>query len=606
MRRTTVGMGIAAGVVAALVATELGAPASGDDRKDPTSDDVVVIGEKPGDSIGAIVRDALPRDGGSTSGGSLLILLIDPGTNTRAIVPAIREGLGKVLGELATRKTTPPSILVAKMRGPTEAPQIVLDATADAKRIDEAMLAVTGEAADPNYHDAFASSRAILSAPALDRFAGSVHLAIVSLDNPDLESGVDETAKALTDRGVRVHVLAPPTVYQDPYWLRPASRAPTDQPFALHGPESGIRQLPVGLAFQLMDPNGGVGSALGHWGLMRLAGATGGRYYLTNGPQTTTIDPFCKLITCPLCSGGHDLCDRPFNATVMRYGNSVDLRDRRALARAVEGDRLGRSILKTWAVIYELECSDSTPPGVEGGTSRANPAQPGVVAAGGARPFLFPVHYGDTLRLRTGLAVPLRNGPWSVWRKRAEKAIPELEAAAKSLRNAIKSHGKAARSRTLAAAEVTLALTYVTIFNCKQAAFLSDALNGVLDSVQLRSDARVFLKNVPFCHGAEAALEAEFLGEPAIKGDKKRLHALMSDLLERYRSSPWELVLRRAGLAYFEPRVVTPGPAIYRGPPRIRPRPRGPEATKPPAPPKPPRPPTRPTGPATGRTATGG
>jgi hypothetical protein len=407
------------------------------------------------------------------------------------------------------------------------------------------------------------------SARAYDRFKGRKVLVLFTPENSDSEDDPEGTLRFLKSQGATVFVISREAVYSDPFWQQRASPVR----FRFHGPETAEIEFPGRWTLQYFDPHEGVPSGFGCWGMSRIASETGGKYFLYYPDGEGRC--YCSTIGCPLCSGQHLACDFGYTPGFLRYGHEPDLRSRAEYRQNLSRCKLYLAYVMAWQTCYELGLFDMGPPFRPGTTTGESTRRCGP--RGG---HLLP--RGSTAAL---------NSPWAGWKANALAAIPKAEATRKALRRTAKRYKSSAPPRIVAACDTFDAALTVTLFNLKQLVLYCDLLQKRQKSMSPRT--RIWIRKYPFCHGTKPLEGVEFLGDSALSREKKRMLKRIQVLLQKYALSPWGLVIKRLGVAYFEEYIPQPGGRTT----WKRPPPRGKQAEKPQ---------TGPTRPTTSRPKSGG
>lgn len=486
--------------------------------------------------------------GGAQDGERTVLVLVDPGAGlgqagfadafaqamqqNREVLARTRLGLG-VIGQKGT-------VVVP----PTDQHDRVLAA------LREALQRPTGE-----FLDVYADVRA--AAAAFGRGGGERVLLLVTLENGDVESDVDGTARELQSGNVRCEVLTSEATLADCYWAaRPYQEKPRNT--TLTGADGAVIDVPWGWLFQFGSANEVTPAGFAMWGLTRLAAATGGRVFLHSSAAQTQHQ--CAIhARCLFCTGDHlPPGDAWSGALVDRLGPL-------ALGRgdtyaALGGDPWFRAMVEAWRAAAEAGLVASSP-GLKITSSGAQPDR--------ARP-------GRDLDL-TDTAAFERHA------RRAEEAAANAAKIAERLARRLEEIAPdTGLPRCEAAARYTRVLLQLTRVNlitfagwCRDVApglFGRDAVEPLppeIPSVD-RDDrpAGIGWSNLCLCHGVRPFFAVELPGGPALRTELEALDRLFADFEARYGQSQFGMLLRRNGIAQFWPTF----PGIAGKLPRQRPK----------------------------------
>ena len=96
-------------------------------------------------------------------------------------------------------------------------------------------------------------------------------------------------------------------------------------------------------------------------------------------------------------------------------------------------------------------------------------------------------------------------------------------------------------------------------------------------------------RNFFLCHGGKALRGVRFLGGPEVEKEKQHLIDVAMQVIDRHRSTPWEILARRAGFVILLP-TVQAGTANQKNRPKPKSSGSGDNATATPNPNRPNRP----------------
>jgi hypothetical protein len=374
--------------------------------------------------------------------------------------------------------------------------------------LGEALAHPAGE-----FLDVYADVRTALAA--FGTGGGERVLFLVTLENGDVESDVDGTARDLQRAKVRCEVLSSEATLADSYWAaRPYQQKPRNT--TLTGADGAVIDVPWGWLFQFGSANEVTPAGFAMWGLTRLAAATGGRVFLYAAAAQTRHE--CALHgRCLFCKNDHLPVDDEWSAVLVdRLGPS-------ALARSDAHDALGadpcfRAMVDAWRAAAEAGLVNSAP-GLKLTTSGAEPDR--------ARP-------GRDLDLTDGAAFERHA-------KRADEAAAKAAQIGERLdaRLAAIAAGTA-QPRCEAAARYTRVLLQLTRVNlitfagwCREVApglFGRDAVDPLLPEIAAvaRDDRPIGIgySNFCLCHGVQPFFAVELPGRPALRAELELLDRL--------------------------------------------------------------------------------
>jgi hypothetical protein len=360
---------------------------------------------------------------------------------------------------------------------------------------------------------------------------------LVSLENGDGESGLEETGALLRKTGTVLSVVGRSAFLSDSYWLHRAS--PGGRDLEMRGQDAAYDDLPWGWLLQRSWATETVPSGFGLFGPARLASLSGGRYHLFY-PSSATRSACSPYAGCRLCAGDHADCGTHYEAHRLRdVAPAVfsRLEARRTLAR----DPLFLTLLKVWGKAASAGLVYSRPPLRPGpGLLREERRRLGTLA-----PVLASTNFGSIAR-------------------RAEKLAASCSRLARELEEAL-AYADPSRvdKRTVALVETTRTYLLVTRLNlrllqafCARAPDLMDDKPRVPPEVPLfgpdhRHARSLTFTNQCFCHGTKALERLEIPGLKEAGADRDQAFAAVERLLARYDGTPFGRTARVMGVSIF-------------------------------------------------------
>jgi hypothetical protein len=206
-----------------------------------------------------------------------------------------------------------------------------------------AAIAAQLDKPDAQFHDPYKALRE--SSRALSKSKGKRVVLLVTFDNVDVESELEQTVQLMNRAGITVHVLTGESYLSDSYWVDKSYRqAPRGA--QLIGSDAAIVDMPWGWLFQSAIANEVSPAGFTTYGLGRLAAGTGGRVFLFTPPSDTGHR--CVIYgTCPFCSGDHVQ-----ELEVYRDGRMAliapELGERQAVLRGLASDPWFRAVHRVW------------------------------------------------------------------------------------------------------------------------------------------------------------------------------------------------------------------------------------------------------------------
>jgi len=386
--------------------------------------------------------------------------------------------------------------------------------------------------------DVYAAVRKAI--PLVSRQPGRREIVLVTLENGDVETKLENTVAALKKAKVRLTVVAREAFLSDSYWL--SGSAALIQPpkgAELAGPDSAFVDIPWGWLFQFRRITEVAPSGHAMFGLSRLAAATGGRvhiYYPKRGTHT------CSLYsTCVFCKNDHTAPYEVFRAPRIKAIEPL-LGSRKEIYKAAARDPYYAAVLRAWSAA----------------------AKAGLIRV---RPMMRPS--GSTLVPETRIhsTVTAWTGTsWKRWARDATKLANAADRISKKLQTETsKASGGSDRYRSIA--ELTFMMLRVTRINllycaayCRELAprhFAKKRKDPPLpERAIIPDDYRISglgYSAMSLCHGAQPFLRLHLPGGDKLKQELVRLDTDYKMFLRRNAYSPFASALARMGIARFHP-----------------------------------------------------
>ncbi len=395
---------------------------------------------------------------------------------------------------------------------------------------------------------------------------GRRHVVLLSFENVDCESDVENTLRMLIDRSVTLHVIGRGAYLSDSWWTIRLSEEPETadslpKGAAGAGPHAPFRELPVGFIFakELNDPPSGFGV----WAWCRLASSTGGSYYshYPGGDDGTT---FCDYHHCPFCDGKHQACVVPYTDSYLKLLRP-DLRSRAEFLGEAAKSPLWTAVKAGWDGAAQAGVVNTVHPGF-------NPAElPEPPKAGVNEKF------NALLEKLTG------QYPWTSRAKAAQGAANALGSAIAKVEKAVRQF--ASVKATAGEADLRAQAVLKTLeAELKAARFNLDQFqlfclevhaeekgkikpgpgerSGAPGRPDLAFTTMIMIDNVFFCHGSGPIRELKWLAGK----DTKAMLADLCDVVDRniadHARTPFELANRRIALALFRPIYIPLEPQV--------------------------------------------
>jgi len=367
---------------------------------------------------------------------------------------------------------------------------------------------------------------------------GRKAIVLFTVENGDTERFVERTAALLRKTRSKLFVISREGIYSDPYWKRRTAETKKHKPLTLAGPETPLIEYPWGFLFQQRDPQASIPAGYGIYGLNRLVAQSGGAYYLYDPPSSSS-QRYCSYASCRVCSGSHQRCGAVFNQYLLKQLEPSTL-SRRQYAYLVQRSPTWRLIRAAWRDCYRMGVIYSKPPALTGSISKApsNTTRSyyswnlGALSAAGAKARKDRVTLDAYIKRLAKLPQP-------------KKMTPFIR-------------------RTQATADVLRCQLLVTRFNLGQLIHLASWAKVVLSGIPQSGIEQPYLSpglsattvgvtyaNYLLCHGTRPLRAIQWLGGKRADAELKTLSQIVDKTLDKYRRTPWELLIRRAGLVKF-------------------------------------------------------
>ena len=486
--------------------------------------------------------DIVLRGSGEADAKRTLVILVDPTPSLRAagFSDLLERALAKAKGE------NPKRALALGIVGDKDTLRVT--PTRDTGAVLAAVRASLEKPAD-GFRNVYEHVRRVASL--LARRSGSRELFLVSLENGDGEDDLEATASALSRLHVHCSVLTTEAYLADSFYVSGSRAVPRGlTPGAGDAP---YVTLPWGWLFQQAIANETTPSGFAHYGLTRLAAASGGKVFLYAAPAGTHR---CAIYgSCPFCAEDHQPRDEAFRS------HRLDPLAPPADSRHDAGARLAhdpwfRAVLSAWAAASKE------------GLVRSRPSV--RIAGGGVKPE----------RRQTRSWAPLFGSP-SGFGRLASKADKLAKTCDRILAALETDMGRIAEGegspRYRAYADYTRAMLYLTRTNlvgyaawCRE---IAPKLLGkepyefeppeIQPLIEGRRVAGVSYTPLSLCHGVAPFGVLELPGGKAFRAELDQLDDVLTPYMRRYAHTPYGMALRHQGIArfYFTYRgTVTPTP----------------------------------------------
>ncbi len=486
-----------------------------------------------GVSLEGIVKDLAAKSdtwASSAKKQSLVIWLVD---NTPQMA---KLGLHKQLGQL----------IADKFQGKVNVKHAVV--LIDAKlhlvqkptdALEELKSALTSVAQKPQ--DQIRNTMAAIAACAqgFPRRYGRKAIVLFTVENGDTEHYTEQTGLLLKRTKTKLYVISREGIYSDPYWKQRRTETKKHKPLLLAGAETPLIEYPWGFLFQERDPQASIPAGYGIYGLNRLVTRSGGAYYLYDPPSSSSYG-YCSYASCRVCSGLHKRCAAVFDRYLIKQYEPSAL-SRAQYASLVQRNPVWRLIRAAWSDCYKMGLFQSKPPKLTGSVSKSSRSgnrsyynwNLGALAQAAAKATKDRQTLDAYIARLAKLPKPKRMTPF--WR------------------------------RTIATADVLRCQLMVTKFNLGQlihlhASWSKIVLSGLpqseieapyLSCGLSASTVALFYDNYLLCHGTQPLKAIRWLGGLPAEKELVELASVADKMIGKYNRTPWELLIRRAGLVKF-------------------------------------------------------
>ncbi len=428
-----------------------------------------------------------------------------------------------------------------------------------------------------------------VAAKSAARFRGKRFLVLHTPANGDNEEQLEETLKFLRKLRIRFYSVAGEAVYSDPYWksvLGRISYFTTDTEkyrnlkFQLAGQESAYIEFPYGWPLHMIDPSYTVPSGFGYYALSRLATRTGGKYYVYH-PGAAASSSFCQRYGCQVCSGRHAQCGAVFQSTKLDLV-APDLRSRDRVRQEYGRENLAIAVHRAWVRLQKK--------GILRGSSQLR---------------LSGKRFREEKSRNEGASTGMISGSgWKSRRQEALRKITEVDKVLLEFLPVLEKFGPESALRVRATADAFHVHLLMLRFNFRQLALFSEEMarimrrpapsspefgSPVLEQYAGKRVIGYSYRNFFLCHGGKALRGVRFLGGPEVEKEKQHLIDVAMQVIDRHRSTPWEILARRAGFVILLP-TVQAGTANQKNRPKPKSSGSGDNATATPNPNRPNRP----------------
>jgi hypothetical protein len=427
-----------------------------------------------------------------------------------------------------------------------ENPELVCPITRDLDEVADSIRALTARP-DDAFKNTMDGMR--IAATAMKEYKGEKILVLMTLENGDNEDDIELTRKLLEKYEIKLEVVSLEAIYSDPWW-QVYGGSYKNMGFDLYGAETPYREYPAGWLYDPLIYSNTVPSGFGFYGLAHLAAETGGKYFLYAPPAEG--QRFCKTVRCPFCNSTHTECDAIYDP--MKLGTlQPSVESRKDYESDMRKEKLYHATAKAWEIAYKTGVCGNEPPLLSKGST--------VVDSEGKinknnRPTYYP------------------NGDWKGLKSKALKGIKELDKAISQLKKAIGVPSRDSMpTRVEANAESLLIHLSAARFNLGQLTLLCDGMIKLDKAKPAAADAFAKPKlekargkkvttymtdTLYFCHGGDRMKNIGFLGGKDTRKELLELCELVDKTSARYNETPWELIVRRAGLVLFRPVIPVP------------------------------------------------
>ena len=542
-----------------------------------------------------IVREISEQVSRATPEGKrgLVVWLVDNASVLKS------SGQGKILSDLIVQNFSDKEEIHHSLYVLGDPTQGLIAPTKEISRITTAFDALLKEAPDNRIKNCLLGVR--IAGKGVSSFRGSRFVVLVTSSNGDNEDQLEETLRFLQKLRVRFFSIAGEAVYSDPYWKSVLAgvssySSETDKfrrlKFDLAGQESAYIEFPYGWPLMSTDPSYTVPPGFGYYALSRLAVGTGGTYYVYNSGSSAST--FCQSHACSICSGQHQQCGAHFQSTKLTM-TAPDLRARDLVRRDYGRQPVAIAQHRAWVTLQKK--------GVLRGASQ--------LKLSGKRFREVRSQMGSSSSLIAA------GGSWKARKGQALRQVKEIKAVLAQFLPVLEKFGPDADLRVGATADAFHLHLKMLLFNLKQFAYFCEEMNRIsrtksvprkefggrrLDQYIGKRISGYSYRNLYLCHGGTPYRGMTFLGGDRVGEEQREILDLADQLIDRHRSTPWEVLVRRSAFALFTP-IIQAGTAKQKKRPKPESSGSGDEQTATPNPNRPPRPGAG--GSGSGGTATG-
>ncbi|MBI4614588.1 MAG: hypothetical protein HY720_13340 [Planctomycetes bacterium] len=381
------------------------------------------------------------------------------------------------------------------------------------------------------------------------------YMVLVSLENGDNEDELEAAVTTLVRTRFKFFCVSREAIVSDPFWSRFPGQAQGVK-LDLKGQDAPVEELPWGWTLQNSPSHESAPAGYGIYGLNRLVAATEGRYYLFY-PEMPG-NSFCQYHmyqgACRLCSGRHGNCQAAYDPTRLKsFAPATDARPR--YQARMNQDPFFKLTIGAWEELYDKGLIQSPPPFLLDGRS---------------------IVTNEKKRQVKGMAMGVAWSPNQLgeYVSEAKKALPDVERLIQIFDRALADKRiDMEHARAQALAEVFRLHLEALRFNLRQIILFQEHAKQILDAhgdpvpdpwcvnpvTDLPgSQVYVYVENYTLCHGARRLRSVRFLGGEEEKAALERVLERAQKSIDKYRQTPFEVVVRRVGLVYLRIYEVLP------------------------------------------------
>jgi len=367
--------------------------------------------------------------------------------------------------------------------------------------------------------------------------SGEHAILLCTLDNGDAESDLEATCARLVGTKTRLFVLGSESYLADSYWaLNTQQEHPKET--QLTGGDGAAIDLPWGWIFQLATANEVTPSGFACYGLVRCAGASGGRVWVYQ-PANAGAHQCAVYGSCLFCSGEH-APENEFYNRLLVAPLAPSIAPRAEVLNALGDDPAMKCVLDAWRAALQAGL-------LHGATPRAG-------------------HWTGIDSGASSKGALLLNGPAERNAERADLAVKDCERILAQLDAALGRLEPAKGSpRARAVGESTRLMLQLAKTNlvgyagwCREIAprwFDKDQPAPLAPELPaIRGDTRnvsIGYTSRSLCHGAKPFLEVELPGGERFRKELLELDARLSAFEQRYAHTPYVVAIHRQGIATF-------------------------------------------------------